>query len=126
MTRLSFASATNLACVAGEVSVGFQLPPLADTVARALTEWGVNEDPQILGGTPVFRGTRVPIDTVLACIDRGIERARIAAAYPSVTDAHIKAAQLFRAENPLKSAEPRPRRPIGQLIARRIVRDGLP
>ena len=28
----------------------------------------INIDPEILGGTPVFRGTRVPIQTLFDCI----------------------------------------------------------
>jgi uncharacterized protein (DUF433 family) len=46
--------------------------------ARAL----VATDPDILGGTPVIRGTRVPVYDVAASVAAGIPADRILAAYP--------------------------------------------
>ena len=46
---------------------------------------------------PVFAGSRVPIDIVLACVDAGNDMARIRRAYPFVTDEHIKAARAYKA-----------------------------
>ena len=31
----------------------------------------INIDPEILGGTPVFNGTRVPIETLIDCLTAG-------------------------------------------------------
>ena len=42
----------------------------------------VVSDPEILGGTPVLRGTRVPAYDVAASVEAGISTDRILAAYP--------------------------------------------
>jgi uncharacterized protein (DUF433 family) len=60
----------------------------------------VVSDPEILSGEPVFAGTRITIDTVLASIDAGIGLARIRASYPIVDDEHIAAARAYRAAHP--------------------------
>lgn len=36
----------------------------------------VSTDPESMGGAPCFTGTQVPIDTVLASLDRGISKAK--------------------------------------------------
>jgi uncharacterized protein (DUF433 family) len=41
-------------------------------------------DPTILGGTPVVRGTRVPVEHVLAELRAGTSRAEIFRHYPSL------------------------------------------
>ena len=64
----------------------------------------VVSDPEILSGEPVFAGTRITIDTVLASIDAGIDLARIRASYPIVDDEHIAAARAYRAAHPRKPA----------------------
>ncbi|MGJ7509934.1 DUF433 domain-containing protein [Variovorax sp. GT1P44] len=53
----------------------------------------VNIDPAVMGERPVFVGTRVPIDIVLACIDAGDAAARLQATYPFLTLEHIAAAR---------------------------------
>jgi uncharacterized protein (DUF433 family) len=39
----------------------------------------------IMGGTPVFPGTRVPVQTLLACIEAGDTIDEFLIGYPSVT-----------------------------------------
>lgn len=41
-------------------------------------------DPDILGGTPVFAGTRVPVRVLFENLADGISLGEILAAYPSV------------------------------------------
>jgi uncharacterized protein (DUF433 family) len=60
----------------------------------------VVSDPEILSGMPVFAGTRVLIDTVLACIDAGEDLERIRESYPIADDEHIAAARAYRAAHP--------------------------
>jgi uncharacterized protein (DUF433 family) len=55
-------------------------------------------DSEILKGTPVFAGSRVPIEMVLASVDKGISMDRIVAAYPFITEAHIAAARKYTAK----------------------------
>jgi uncharacterized protein (DUF433 family) len=69
--------------------------------AQAQAQPTVVTDPEILSGMPVFAGSRVPIDVVLACVDAGNDMARIRRAYPLVvTDEHIKAARAYKASHP--------------------------
>ena len=42
-------------------------------------------DPEILGGIPVFRGTRVPFKNVLDCLEGGHTLDEFLAEFPSVT-----------------------------------------
>jgi uncharacterized protein (DUF433 family) len=73
--------------------------------ARAI----VMRSPAILGGTPVIRGTRVPLYDVAACVMNGYDRREILEAYPSITDTQIDLAVLYAEANPLRG---RPRAPL--------------
>ena len=42
-------------------------------------------DPEILGGTPVFAGTRVPVRVLFENLADGVSLGEILAAYPTVT-----------------------------------------
>src|SRR6202030_3079123 len=75
------------------VSVGIVSIDIAFFVSKAMDRMKVIErakklitvDPEILGGTPVFAGTRVPVDTVMASLKKGIDRKRILGAHSSLT-----------------------------------------
>jgi len=67
----------------------------------------VQEDPEVMGGLPVFSGTRVPLDIVIASLDQGIDKRRMAASYPFLTDEHIEAARVYTKVHPKRG---RPRR----------------
>ena len=36
-----------------------------------MTRSVISRDPAVMGGTPVFRGTRVPVQTLLDCLEAG-------------------------------------------------------
>jgi uncharacterized protein (DUF433 family) len=55
----------------------------------------IHADPAILGGKPVFQGTRVPVWIVLDCLAEGMTHEEILAAFPSLEPAHIPAALKF-------------------------------
>src|ERR1700730_9773979 len=55
----------------------------------------ITVDPEILGGTPVFAGTRVPIDIVMASLKKGIDRNRVLGAYSTLRDEHLEAARVY-------------------------------
>jgi uncharacterized protein (DUF433 family) len=79
----------------------------------------VNVDPEIMGGVPVFSGTRVPIDFVLASIDEGIVFERLKTSYPFLTPDHIAAARQFRQEHPRPVlVRQRSSKPKGQRVLR--------
>ena len=45
----------------------------------------ITVDPEILGGTPVFRGTRVPVDALLSNLEAGVSIDEFLENFPSVT-----------------------------------------
>jgi uncharacterized protein (DUF433 family) len=45
----------------------------------------INIDPEILGGTPVFRGTRVPIQSLFDWLESGISLDEFLDQFPSVS-----------------------------------------
>ena len=45
----------------------------------------ITVDPEILGGTPVFRGTRVPVDALLNNLEAGVSMDEFLANFPSVS-----------------------------------------
>jgi uncharacterized protein (DUF433 family) len=54
-------------------------------------------DPQINGGEPTLRGTRVPVRTVLASLAEGAWIDEILADYPTVSEAQVRAVIAFAA-----------------------------
>ena len=42
-------------------------------------------DPEIMGGTPVFRGTRVPVQTLLDYLEAGDSLAEFLKGFPTVS-----------------------------------------
>jgi uncharacterized protein (DUF433 family) len=54
-------------------------------------------DPQICGGEPVFRGTRVTLRTVLASLAAGDSVENILADFPALQADHVQAAIAFAA-----------------------------
>lgn len=45
----------------------------------------ITADPDILGGTPVFKGTRVPIKSLFEYLDRGYSLDEFLECFPSVS-----------------------------------------
>jgi uncharacterized protein (DUF433 family) len=57
-------------------------------------------DPEILSGTPVIRGTRVPVYDVAASVAAGISMERILSSYPSLKREQVELAALYAEANP--------------------------
>jgi uncharacterized protein (DUF433 family) len=55
-------------------------------------------DREIMGGKPVIRGTRVPVELVLRKLGAGMAPAEILADHPRLTLDDIRAAQAFAAD----------------------------
>ena len=81
----------------------------------------VTADPEILGGTPVFAGTRVPIDIVLGSLATGIDLDRLKASYPFLTEAHVRAAKIHEAVHP-RRGRPRRTSDVNTDLPRRVTR----
>lgn len=71
----------------------------------------VVEDPEILGGAPVIRGTRIPVYDIAASIDAGRTPEELRAAYPSLDPDAIELAKVYAQANPLRGRPARPSRP---------------
>ena len=81
------------------------LAPFLKSVHQKLAELGearalVVEDPEILGGTPIIRNTRVPVYDVAASVAAGLPMTRILAAYPALTTKMVNRAAFYAAANP--------------------------
>lgn len=64
------------------------MPPINDVITT---------DPDILGGTPVFRGTRVPFQTLLDYLEGGDTLDEFLDDFPTVTrDAAVSALELAK------------------------------
>src|SRR6201997_4030259 len=67
----------------------------------------VVSDPEILGGDPVFRGTRVPVHLVAELVAQGSKPAELIDSYPRLTAEMIRLAPVYAAAYPLRG---RPRK----------------
>jgi len=73
---------------------------LRQTVARNLAayRWGrrrVVSSPEVLGGEPVFRGTRIPLQHVASLFRKGVPEPEIAEDFPSLSARDFAYARLF-------------------------------
>ena len=89
----------------------------------ARVDWAssqIVEDPEIMGGAPVFAGTRIPIDTVLVAKRGGSRIGEIRQHYPTVSEEQIEAAEIYslvhpRRGRPVSVGDRNPSwKPIGQ------------
>ena len=60
----------------------------------------VTSSPDVLGGTPVIKGTRVPVHDVAASLAAELPLSRILEAYPSLTAEQVELAALYAKANP--------------------------
>ena len=69
----------------------------------------ISVDDKILSGTPVIKGTRVPVYDVAASVAAGIPMERILSSYPSLSREQVELAALYANANPQRG---RPRQRI--------------
>lgn len=67
----------------------------------------VSVDANVLGGVPVFRGTRIPIHMIAELLSQGETAEKLRAGYPRLTDEMIRLAPVYAGAHPLRG---RPRR----------------
>jgi uncharacterized protein (DUF433 family) len=84
------------------------------------------EDPEILGGTPCFFGTRVPIANVVGAAEEGMSFSELKSAYPFLSlnlmeDAAVYIKARPRAGRPRRIAQVNPEL---TLVQRKVVRPG--
>ena len=68
------------------------------TEARA----AITVSPDVLGGIPVLKGTRVPVHDVAASLAAGYTRADVLAAYPTLSDDLLDLAVLYAEARPAR------------------------
>src|SRR5579872_389570 len=76
----------------------------------------VVSDPEIMGGTPVFKGTRIPVDLVADMLAQGATAEEILEGYPTLNKEKVSIARLYM------RAFPRRGRPSRRLWQRKKVR----
>ena len=71
-------------------------------LGQAMEPWMAHErieiNPEIMGGKPVIRGTRVPVEIVLRKLGAGMTAEAIVGDHPRLTLEDIRAAQAFAAD----------------------------
>jgi|GEM_PF-3654358 len=72
---------------------------LIEEYSETLDE-NVVTDPDIMGGVPTIKGTRVPVYTISALVERGSIVEEIKEDYPYLTDRAIEAAVLYARAHP--------------------------
>ncbi len=73
-------------------------------------------DDEILSGTPVIKGTRVPVYDVAASVAAGIPMERILSSYPSLNRDQVELAALFAEANPQRGRPRQHNPPVGAKI----------
>jgi uncharacterized protein (DUF433 family) len=63
-----------------------------------MTHARIEINPEIMGGKPVIRGTRLPVETILRKLGEGLTAEAIIADHPRLTVEDIRAAQAFAAD----------------------------
>lgn len=63
-----------------------------------MTHTRIEMNPEIMGGKPVIRGTRIPVELVLRKLGAGLTTEEIIVDHPRLTIEDIRAAQAFAAD----------------------------
>ncbi|MCP4217765.1 MAG: DUF433 domain-containing protein, partial [bacterium] len=58
----------------------------------------IEVNPEIAGGSPIFRGTRLPLYTILDFISAGNTIAEVIQFYPQLTEAHVMEALKYASD----------------------------
>lgn len=69
-----------------------------DAMETSMTHERIEIDSGIMGGKPVIRGTRVPVEIVLRKLGAGMTAEAIVVDHPRLTLEDIRAAQAFAAD----------------------------
>lgn len=83
---------------------------------RPLVRDRIVQDPEIMVGKPVIRGTRIPVERIIAHLAHELDLADLFATYPELTPEDVKAA-LEYAHAAVAGRSPRARRAARSLRA---------
>lgn len=95
----------DVVAVSGSSALVIQVKNARMDVERELkrlrkAEQMVVSDPEIMGGTPVFRGTRIPVDLVASMTAQGGSVEEILEGYPALSREQVELARLYVAAFP--------------------------
>jgi uncharacterized protein (DUF433 family) len=84
----------------GDMHVLVQCKPFRQAIARnlAVYRWGqrrVVSSPDVLGGEPVFRGTRIPLQHVASLFRKGVSEREIAEDFPALSTRDLAYARII-------------------------------
>ena len=77
----------------------------------------VTEDPEILSGTPVIRGTRIPVYDVAGLVDAGTPLTELLELYPRLKKTQFELASIYARANPLRGRPKRRTFPKGTAVS---------
>jgi len=91
---------TDLVYRSGDIQLFVQCTGFRQIVDRNLAafRWGkrrVVSLPEVLGGEPVFRGTRVPLQQVASLFRKGVPKQEIVEDFPNLSEQDLAYARLF-------------------------------
>ncbi|MGZ4788348.1 MAG: DUF433 domain-containing protein [Terriglobales bacterium] len=66
----------------------------------------VTRDPDIMGGVPIFRGTRVPVHPIADMLASGVAVSEILAGYPSLTEKMVILSRIYAKAFPRRGRPP--------------------
>jgi len=98
----------------GDLVLHLEVKQLRSLLAHNLSTYHrgrrrIVSDPNVLGGEPVFRGTRVPLAHVAAMIARGVDATEILEDYPALSERDLAYAAIHARMKPNPG---RPRKPL--------------
>jgi uncharacterized protein (DUF433 family) len=76
-------------------------------------------DPEILSGTPVIKGTRVPVHDIAASVEAGIPNAEILESFPSLVPNDLEIACIWAKAHPVVGRPRRTQEPTSKRVARK-------
>lgn len=77
----------------------------------------VVEDPEILSGTPVIRGTRIPVYDVASLVDSGTPIQELLELYPRIRKKQFELSSIYAKANPLRGRPKRRSFPKGAQVS---------
>lgn len=98
----------------GELSVSIHFHPLREQLVQNVNLYRqgfdrIVSDPETLGGEPIFKGTRIPLDHIAGLFRKGVSETEIREDYPALSDLDLAFASIHARMSPPPG---RPRKPL--------------
>ncbi|WDF72489.1 DUF433 domain-containing protein [Novosphingobium sp. KACC 22771] len=75
----------------------------------------IAQDKAVMGGEPLFKGTRIPVRLIASMLEDGVSEEEILAGYPKLTSRHLALAPIWVAAHP-RRGRPKPVKDDGLLL----------